>query len=93
MHPSRIAGSAANAYSEPPGGLAVTERWWRDRYNEIAEQGYQLRPRYRPNWQPSWLKSGKQFYKVEDGQASIVRVAAIILISQLIYFSTDFGDS
>jgi hypothetical protein len=86
MPPSRT-GNAANAYSEPPnrqvGGLVMTERWWRDRYDEIAEQGYELRPRYRPNWQPSWLKSEKDFYTVEDGQATIVRVAAIIVICQL----------
>jgi len=76
MPSSRI---AANAYSELPdrqvGGLVMTERWWRDRYDEIAERGYELRPRYRPNWQPSWLKSGKDFYTVEDGQATILRAA------------------
>ena len=88
MPPSRIAGTTANLHSGPPngqtGGLVMTERWWRDRYDQIAEQGYELRPRYQPNWQPSWLKSGKHFYKVEDGQASTVRVAAIIIIiSQL----------
>ena len=82
MSSSRITGNAPNAYSEPPnrqvGALVMTERWWRDRYDEIAEQGYELRPRYRPNWQPSWLKSGKDFYAVEDGQPTIVRTAAII---------------
>lgn len=66
----------------------MTERWWRDRYDEIAERGYELRPRYRPNWQPSWLKSGKDFYNVEDGQATIVRLPAIIFFP-----SADVGDS
>ncbi|KAF8494179.1 kinase-like domain-containing protein [Russula emetica] len=34
-----------------------------------------LRPRYHPNWQPSWLKSGKDFYTVEDGEPTILRAA------------------
>jgi hypothetical protein len=85
MPSSRIASNAANAYIEPSdrqvGALVMTERWWRDRYDEIAERGYELRPRYQPNWQPSWLKSGKDFYTVEDGQPMIVRVAVIIAFS------------
>ena len=92
MSSSRIARNAANVYSEPPnrqvGSLVMTERWWRDRCDEIAERGYELRPRYRPNWQPSWLKSGKDFYNVEDGQATIVRLSAIIFLP-----SADVGDS
>jgi hypothetical protein len=82
---SRIAANAANASSEPlngqEGDLNMTEWWWRDRYVEIAEHGYNLRPRYRPNWKPSWLKSGKDFFTVEDGQPTIVRVATITLLS------------
>jgi hypothetical protein len=68
----------ANVYrdGEPPnrlaGTLVMTERWWRDRYDEIASRGYELRPRYHPRWEPSWLKSGKDFYTVEDGQPTIV---------------------
>ncbi|KAI9450983.1 hypothetical protein BJY52DRAFT_1125539 [Lactarius psammicola] len=53
----------------------MTERWWRDRYNDIAEQGYRLRPRYNPQWGPSWFKTGKDFYTTEDGQATISKVA------------------
>ena len=83
---------ATNSYSEPRdrqvGGLVMTERWWRDRYDAIAERGYELRPRYRPNWQPSWLKSGKDFYSVEDGQATIVRFLAIMILP-----AADVGDS
>ena len=90
MLPSRVASNAA--YNKPPdrkiGDLVMTERWWRDRYDEIAEHGYELRPRYRPNWQPSWLKSGKDFYTVEDGQPTIVRVATITFFS-----SAYVGDS
>ncbi|KAH9016282.1 hypothetical protein EDB84DRAFT_1404365 [Lactarius hengduanensis] len=67
------------AYNEPndrqAGTLVMTERWWADRYDEIAEQGYRLRPRYRPQWEPSWFKTGKDFYTVEDGQATILRAA------------------
>jgi len=78
--------------SEPPnrkvGALVMTELWWRDRYDEVAQHGYKLRPRYQPNWKPSWLKSGKDFYAVEDGQPTIVRVSAIIFFS-----SAYVGDS
>ncbi|KAH9014233.1 hypothetical protein EDB85DRAFT_2097986 [Lactarius pseudohatsudake] len=67
------------AYNGPndrqAGTLVMTERWWADRYNEIAEQGYRLRPRYHPQWEPSWFKTGKDFYTVEDGQATILRAA------------------
>ncbi|KAI0298946.1 hypothetical protein BC826DRAFT_906857 [Russula brevipes] len=51
----------------------MTERWWRDRYHEIAKNGYQLRPRYHPHRRPSWFKSGKDFCTVEDGQPTILR--------------------
>jgi hypothetical protein len=85
-------GNAANAHIELPrriiGSLFMPEHWWRDRYDEIAELGYELRPRYKPNWQPSWLKSGKDFFKVEDGQPTLVRVAKIILL-----FLAHVGDS
>jgi hypothetical protein len=79
MPSSSIVGNAATAPNRQVGALVTTEQWWRDRYSEIAEHGYQLRPRYHPNWQPSWLKSNKDFYTVEDGQATIVRVAVIIV--------------
>jgi hypothetical protein len=83
---------AVNAYSEPLNGqvaaLDMTEWWWREHCEEITEHGYKLRPRYQPNWQPSWLKSGKDFYTVEDGQPTIVRVTTITLLS-----STYVGDS
>ena len=78
MHSSSVVGNGTSAPSRQIGGLVPTEQWWRDRSNEIAERGYQLRPRYHPNWQPSWLSSGKDFYTVEDGQPTIVRVAVIV---------------
>ena len=59
----------------------MTEQWWRDRYNELAEHGYQLRPRCRPKWQPPCLKSGKDFYTAEGSQANIVRLTAIMFFS------------
>lgn len=93
MPSSRIAGNSFDSHSEPlnrqVGALGVAEQWWRDRYDEIAEHGYRLRPRYQPNWQPSWLKSGKNFYSVEDGQPIKVHVSAIIYI----YPSTYVGNS
>ncbi|KAH9071106.1 hypothetical protein EDB83DRAFT_315049 [Lactarius deliciosus] len=67
------------AYNEPtvrqPELLFASECWWRDRYNDIVEQGYRLRPRYHPQWEPSWLKTGKEFYTVEDGQCTVLRTA------------------
>ena len=72
----------ANVHGEPPnripGTLVMTERWWRDRYNEIASRGYELRPRYHPHWEPSWIKSGRDFYTVEDGQPTIVRLSLFL---------------
>ena len=84
---SPIVGDAATSPKRQIGSLVATEQWWRDRYNEIAEQGYHLRPRFHPNWQPSWLKSGKDFYAVEDGQPTIVRVAVMIFFLSLAYVS------
>ena len=54
--------------------LYESEQWWRDRYKDLQESGFQLRPRYRPNWVPSWKASNKAFYDVEDGQPTIVSV-------------------
>lgn len=85
--------NAAIAPSREVGALVPTEQWWRDRYNEIAEHGYKLRPRYHPNWQPSWLKSGKDFYTVEDGQATIVRVAVITFFSPHLTLAIDAGNN
>lgn len=59
------------------GTLVKTEEWWRDRYYDIERHGYQLRPRYHPLWVPSWIGSKKDFYKVEDGQANIVRLSYV----------------
>ena len=82
MSSSRITENDANTDTDPPtrqvGVRISTERWWRDRYNEIAEHGYELRHRCQPKWQPSCLKSGKDLYTVEDSEANIVRLTAII---------------
>jgi hypothetical protein len=93
MHSSSVVGNGTSAPSRQIGGLVATEQWWRDRYNEIAERGYQLRPRYHPNWQPSWLKSGKDFYTVEDGQPTIVRVAVIAFFSPQLTLAIDAGNN
>ncbi|KAI9451013.1 hypothetical protein BJY52DRAFT_1419337 [Lactarius psammicola] len=55
------------------GTLVNSELWWRDRYRDIQERGYKLRPRYQPDWEPSWIKSKKDFFLVEDGQSTITR--------------------
>jgi hypothetical protein len=73
---SCFAENDANAYSEPPtrrvGAGNRSERWWWDRYDEIAEHQYDLHPQCHRKRQPSCLKSGK-----EDSQANIVRPTAI----------------
>ncbi|KAH9035411.1 kinase-like domain-containing protein [Lactarius hengduanensis] len=56
----------------------MTERWWGGRYNEIAERGYKLHPRYHPQWEPSWFKTGKGLYTVEDGQATTPKSRAVM---------------
>ncbi len=80
--PANTAARNGFAYNEPndrqAGTLVMTERWWRDHYNVISERGYRLRPRYHPQWEPSWFKTGKDFYTVEDGQATIVRIIAFL---------------
>ncbi|KAH8998370.1 kinase-like domain-containing protein, partial [Lactarius hatsudake] len=55
------------------GTLVMTERWWRDRYNDIAEHGYRLHPRYDPRWEPSWFKTGIDFYTTDDRQVTVMR--------------------
>ena len=54
------------------GTLVKSEEWWRDHYVDIGRHGYKLRPRYHPLWEPSWIESKRDFYKAEDGQATIV---------------------
>ena len=86
MPPSSIAGNTVTP-NKQVGTLVTTEQWWRDRYHEIAKRGYQLPPRYHPNWRPSWLKSGKDFYTVQDGQPTIVRV--VVMNSFLLSLHSD----
>ena len=75
--PPSVALGATNGSEVPTrtrrtGTLVKSEEWWRDNYYDIERRGYKLRPRYDPLWEPSWIKSKKDFYSVEDGQASIV---------------------
>jgi hypothetical protein len=56
------------------GSLFPSELWWRDRYHDFEAQGYSLRQRYHPDWRPSWKESRKDFFAVEDGQATIVSI-------------------
>ena len=65
------------------GSLFNNELWWRDRYLELESRGYRLRPRYHPDWKPSWKQSGIEFYRMEDGQPSLVSVV-ILMLSMLI---------
>ena len=61
-----------------PGSLSDSELWWRDRYRELESRGYKLRPRYHPDWEPSWKRSGLDFFRVEDGQPSLVSDVTLI---------------
>jgi len=72
----RIVGQA----SRESGTLFGSELWWREHYHDIEDQGYVLRPRYHPNWVPSWKKSGKDFFRVEDGQPTLVSVSSIFVM-------------
>ena len=67
--------------------MVMSEEWWRDRYYEIEANGYTLRPRYHPRWEPSWTKARKDFYTVEDGQATIVSLFRDYSVSWLKGFS------
>lgn len=85
--PAKDGASEANgvqaASTTAQGGLLQHERWWKDKYNEILERGYKLRPRYQPLWKPSWKKP-KKMLSVEDGQATAVR---IIVFPATLYIS------
>jgi hypothetical protein len=65
------------------GTLVKSEEWWRDHYVDIGRHGYKLRPRYDPLWEPSWVGSKRDFYKAEDGQATIVSCHIFLSISLL----------
>ncbi|KAF7315852.1 Protein kinase domain-containing protein [Mycena indigotica] len=39
--------------------LGEHELYWRDRYEWLKENGYELRPRFRPGWVPSWQGNPK----------------------------------
>ena len=79
-------GSESRTGTRQAGTLVQSEVWWRDRYRDIEKHGYKLRPRYDPLWEPSWIESKKDFYKVEDGQANIVRLSCSLLkfLAQLV---------
>ncbi|KAH9056533.1 kinase-like domain-containing protein [Lactarius vividus] len=57
------------------GSLSDSELWWRDRYHDIIDSGYQLRPRYDPGWQPPWTRktSGEDFFMTDDIQPTPFR--------------------
>lgn len=56
------------------GSLSTAERFWRDRYDWLENQGCILRPRYRPDWLPRWKDSGQSPCAFEDGQMLMVSV-------------------
>ncbi len=64
--------------------LVKSEEWWRDRYVDIERHGYKLRPRYDPLWEPSWIESKGDFYKAEDGRATIVSCHIFFKFTRLI---------
>ena len=52
----------------PPEQLDAREVWWRDRYDQLNNYGYLLRPRYSPQWVPSWKSSSRGWKDCEDGK-------------------------
>ena len=52
----------------PAEELDSREVWWRDRYHQLHDHGYLLRPRYSPQWVPSWKTSNRDSEDSEDGQ-------------------------
>lgn len=84
---ARITRNTSALHHEPNNTqpLVMAERWWRDRYNAIAEQGYRLRPQYHPQWGPSWPKIGKDVQNTDHNQtrATIVRFIALVVASSL----------
>ena len=67
-----LVGQASREFSS----LFNSELWWRDHYRELESRGYKLRPRYRPDWEPSWKQSGVDFFRVEDGQPTLVGIVS-----------------
>ena len=57
----------------PPETLDPREVWWRDRYEQLSNHGYLLRPRYSPQWTPSWKTSNRDWTDCEDGKRLRVR--------------------
>lgn len=70
----------------PPEELDPREVWWRDRYKELSNRGYLLRPRYSPQWVPSWRTSNKDWTGSEDGKRLKVRksFASVGILPQVI---------
>ena len=56
-----------------PEELDSREVWWRDRYEQLSNHGYLLRPRYSPQWVPSWKTSNKNWKDSEDSKRLKVR--------------------
>lgn len=57
-----------------PEELDPREVWWRDRYEQLKNHGYLLRPRYSPQWVPSWKTSRRDWMDSEDGKRLKVRI-------------------
>ncbi|KAF4567528.1 hypothetical protein EYR40_006530 [Pleurotus pulmonarius] len=53
----------------PParGRLLEHELFWRDHYDWLLSNGFQLRDRYKPNWKPSWEGTKKPSILCTDG--------------------------
>lgn len=60
------------ASKNDPATLHPGEIWWRDRYQVLLDNGYQLRPRFRPDWKPSWQGKNVHPFTCEDAVPNIV---------------------
>ncbi|KAK7688005.1 hypothetical protein QCA50_008375 [Cerrena zonata] len=52
--------------------LLSYEVFWRDRYNFLKNNGYQLRPRFSPEWIPSWTGTNYDPFFCEDSIISMI---------------------
>jgi hypothetical protein len=56
-----------------PGGLRLSEKFWRDHSIWLREQGYVLRPRFQVDWVPSWRGKTDFWWECDDGLILHVR--------------------
>ncbi|KAN0137417.1 hypothetical protein V8E53_004862 [Lactarius tabidus] len=77
MADSRAHREHVDPESRDIGPLFQCETWWRDRYDDIDNCGYRLRPRYHPRWASLWRGSNNGF-PMEDVRPCNLRPATMM---------------